>query len=65
MRPKKAPTKSILINKRTDVFPRLSSCSGDKKANTTSINSMPINPSPVRKKRGNIIIDLPNDLDKR
>ena len=34
-------------------------------ANTTSRNSIPINPSPVRKKIGKMIIDLPKDFDKR
>ena len=33
-------------------------------AKTTSRNSIPISPSPVRKKIGKMMIDLPNDFDK-
>jgi hypothetical protein len=32
---------------------------------TTSPNSIPIIPSPVKKKSGKIIIDLPRDFDNR
>ena len=34
-------------------------------AKTTSRNSIPISPSPVRKKIGKMMIDLPNDFDRR